>query len=116
MCLSGADDRMKNNPNLYQQMLDADHDKELLETINMGITSQLLQYYQCLISWCCWGFFLKIKLDLYCSVDWTFTCISVASGFESHPGHKLCLLEKTFDAKYVSVHPVVNGYRSQISF
>lgn len=37
MCLSGAEDRMRTNPHLYQQMLAADHNKELVETINMDI-------------------------------------------------------------------------------
>jgi len=36
MCVSGAQDRMDKNPSLYRQLLDAEHNKELKETINMG--------------------------------------------------------------------------------
>ncbi|XP_060559708.1 growth hormone-regulated TBC protein 1-A-like [Ruditapes philippinarum] len=35
--LSGAYDRMKSNPHLFQQMLDMEHNKELVDTINMDI-------------------------------------------------------------------------------
>ncbi|XP_053392731.1 growth hormone-regulated TBC protein 1-A-like [Mercenaria mercenaria] len=37
MCLSGANERMKNNPHLYQQMLEMDHNKELVDTITLDI-------------------------------------------------------------------------------
>ncbi|KAL4226749.1 Growth hormone-regulated TBC protein 1 [Mactra antiquata] len=37
MSITGADVRMESNPHLYQQMLSANHDRELTETIEMDI-------------------------------------------------------------------------------
>ena len=36
MYVSGAEDKMKRNPDLYKQLLSAEHDADLTQTIELG--------------------------------------------------------------------------------
>ena len=42
MCITGAQRKLELNPNVYKQMTTANHDQDLIETIQMGENDILL--------------------------------------------------------------------------
>jgi len=41
MCVSGADEKMKNNPNTYRNLIMSQKDESLMDTIDLGRSNPL---------------------------------------------------------------------------
>ena len=46
MCITGAQRKLELNPNVYKQMTTANHDQDLIETIQMGENMHFLDPYK----------------------------------------------------------------------